>query len=222
MNDKRIPIDLLVELMVKAVRESRKTTTTNENKNKSSELKKYGQLKFDYDFPTLRRDRITIKLSGNKIIISTSLRIEIINISRATGDLDLLREMIKGGNVVYGLFTSKGYDRSSILFCLDKQVPRIRENIDSMRNKNAISPEIQEGLDRIEASRQKMKEERIRNFPERYGRYQVELHGLRTAKCYRCSKSLSTETHPICSNCSWIQCYCGSCGCNYTGNKHYR
>lgn len=44
---------------------------------------------------------------------------------------------------------------------------------------------------------------------------QLKLYGMRTATCHTCHRSLTSEYDLICDTCSWIKCYCGSCGCNY-------
>ena len=31
--------------------------------------------------------------------------------------------------------------------------------------------------------------------------------------CYRCHKALSTDYDVVCTQCSWIKCSCGACGC---------
>ena len=37
----------------------------------------------------------------------------------------------------------------------------------------------------------------------------------RTAHCYRCRASISSNRWTICPLCKWIRCYrCGACGCN--------
>ncbi|MEC2158006.1 hypothetical protein [Virgibacillus halodenitrificans] len=37
----------------------------------------------------------------------------------------------------------------------------------------------------------------------------------RSPNCHSCKKLISTNTHKKCSECGWVLCDCGSCGCNY-------
>ena len=37
----------------------------------------------------------------------------------------------------------------------------------------------------------------------------------RITVCYNCKQSLDNKVHFECSNCSWIICKCGACGCGY-------
>ena len=44
----------------------------------------------------------------------------------------------------------------------------------------------------------------------------VEARTNRAANCYSCKCSLSSKSNLECSNCSWLICKCGACGCGYS------
>lgn len=39
----------------------------------------------------------------------------------------------------------------------------------------------------------------------------------RTTNCYACKTQLDNSVDQECNECRWIVCYCGACGCGYTG-----
>jgi len=39
----------------------------------------------------------------------------------------------------------------------------------------------------------------------------------RTTHCYACTSPLDNAVNQECNLCRWIVCYCGACGCGYTG-----
>lgn len=42
----------------------------------------------------------------------------------------------------------------------------------------------------------------------------------RSARCYSCKNTVSSESHVACSNCGWLICdHCGTCGCGRSKSK---
>ena len=40
-----------------------------------------------------------------------------------------------------------------------------------------------------------------------------------TKQCYSCKEELDNSVDLECSNCGWIVCICGACGCGYSGHR---
>ena len=49
----------------------------------------------------------------------------------------------------------------------------------------------------------------IKKYHSNYG----EISNHRTTHCYSCHSPINSNSNRICSECGWIICNCGACGC---------
>lgn len=59
-----------------------------------------------------------------------------------------------------------------------------------------------------------------REYLERHGKKYVGVsenskRSHRVTHCYACKAPLDSDLHIECQSCSWLICYCGTCGCGY-------
>ena len=45
--------------------------------------------------------------------------------------------------------------------------------------------------------------------------YRRWIAGRKVTHCYRCKRYLDTLAETTCSDCAWLRCPCGACGCSY-------
>jgi hypothetical protein len=69
-------------------------------------------------------------------------------------------------------------------------------------------------------SEHQIRVERHRVFLEKQGKTGdakiIEPRSNRAAHCYACECNLSSKSNLECTNCSWLICKCGACGCGYS------
>ena len=69
-------------------------------------------------------------------------------------------------------------------------------------------------------SEQQSRIERHKEFLEKLGKTGhaklIEPRSNRATHCYVCKSNLSSKSNLECTNCSWLICKCGACGCGYS------
>ena len=84
----------------------------------------------------------------------------------------------------------------------------------------AKAQEEKKSADDLRLSEHRTRVERHKEFLEKLGKtggaILIEPRGYRATHCYACKCDLSSMSNLECTNCGWLICKCGACGCGYS------